>query len=96
MKKIIGSLGVVIIAVAMFFNTNVTNNSTEDTSLTSLIGLNSANAEEYGGITIGSTDCTCSGSTCQDANWISFRTNCGNVNGTSTDGACKIVHPNAC
>lgn len=94
MKKVIGILGVAVIAATMFFSANGVNSSASDSSLASLMNMNSANAE--GGITVGSTDCTCSGSTCQDANWISFRKNCGNVGGTSTDGACAIVHPNAC
>jgi hypothetical protein len=45
MKKIIGILGVAVIAVAMFFSTNNVNGSTVDSSLANLLTLNSANAE---------------------------------------------------
>jgi hypothetical protein len=97
MKKIVGVLGVAVIAATMFFSANGVTDSPADTNLASLLGMNSANAEwQDDGITVGSTDCTCSGSTCQDANWISFRKNCGNVSGTSTDGACAIAHAGGC
>ena len=45
MKKIIGILGIAVIAAAMFFSTNNVNGSSSDTSLASLMSLNSANAE---------------------------------------------------
>jgi hypothetical protein len=45
MKKIIGILGVAIIAVAMFFSANGVNTSSADTSLASLMTINAANAE---------------------------------------------------
>ena len=45
MKKIIGILGVVVIAVAMFFSTNAMNNSNGNFDLASLLALNTANAE---------------------------------------------------
>jgi hypothetical protein len=48
MKKTIGVLGVAVIAVTMFFSANVENGSTSDTSLASLLGMNSANAEDGG------------------------------------------------
>ena len=44
MKKIIGILGVAVIAATMFFSANA-NSAIEDVSLASLIGMNSANAE---------------------------------------------------
>jgi len=43
MKKILGVLGVAVIAVAMFFSANA--NTSSDLDLASLISLNSANAE---------------------------------------------------
>ena len=43
MKKIIGILGVAVIAATMFFSANVM--STNDTGLASVIALNTANAE---------------------------------------------------
>jgi len=49
MKKIIGIVGVAVIAAAMFFTTNKVNGSGLDTSLASLIGMNAANAESTGG-----------------------------------------------
>lgn len=45
MKKIIGILGVVMIAGVMFFSTNNLNGSDSDTSLARLITMNTANAE---------------------------------------------------
>lgn len=46
MKKIIGVLGITVIAMAMFFNTNVINSSNRDSNLVSLISMNTANAED--------------------------------------------------
>ncbi|MBA0883952.1 hypothetical protein [Flavobacterium undicola] len=45
MKKIIGVLGVAVIAVAMFFSANAVNSSVADLNLNSLINLNVAHAE---------------------------------------------------
>lgn len=45
MKKLIGILGIAVVASAMFLSTNAVNSSTEDTSISSLIALNTANAE---------------------------------------------------
>jgi hypothetical protein len=45
MKKIIGVLGVAVIAVAMFLTTNVVNKTSSDISLMSLVTINEANAE---------------------------------------------------
>ncbi|MRX70066.1 hypothetical protein SAMN06265349_10797 [Flavobacterium resistens] len=45
MKKIIGILGVTVIVATMFFNANNLNDSSSDSSLASLIALNTANAE---------------------------------------------------
>ena len=45
MKKIIGILGVAVIAMAMFFSTNNLNSSNEDLELASLIAIDTANAE---------------------------------------------------
>ncbi len=65
MKKVIGILGVAMIAAAMFFNTNLVNDSTKDISLSSLISLNNANATEGTGGSIPgvgtSTSTTCWG-----------------------------------
>jgi hypothetical protein len=47
MKKIIGVLGVAVIAATMFFNTNGVNSSSSDSSLAGLLAMNTANAE-YG------------------------------------------------
>lgn len=49
MKKIIGILGVAVIATTMFFSANNVNDSTKDISLSSLISLNNANATENSG-----------------------------------------------
>jgi hypothetical protein len=56
MKKIIGVLGVAVIAATMFFSANVENGSTSDASLASLLGMNSANAEWQDG---GGEKCKC-------------------------------------
>lgn len=48
MKKIIGILGVAMIAATIFFSTNWVSGSTADTNLASLIRVNSANAETDG------------------------------------------------
>ena len=45
MKKIIGILGVAMIAATMFFNANALSGSTTDTSLSSLMTLNKAHAD---------------------------------------------------
>ena len=45
MKKLTGILGVTVIAVAMFFNSNAMNNSNGDLDLASLLEVNTANAE---------------------------------------------------
>ena len=45
MKKIIGIIGVIAFAMAIFFNTNTTNTSTENVDLASLITIQDANAE---------------------------------------------------
>jgi hypothetical protein len=46
MKKIIGIIGVVVIAMTMFFNTNSVNgNTNEGVELASFFKLNTANAE---------------------------------------------------
>jgi hypothetical protein len=47
MKKVLGILGIAVIAAAMFFTTNNVNEST-DSSLSSFVGMNSANAEDGG------------------------------------------------
>jgi hypothetical protein len=46
MKKIIGILGIAVIAATMFFSANGDSHSTTNKNLASLIGMNSANAEE--------------------------------------------------
>ena len=43
MKKLIGALGIAVIAVAMFFSANT--NNIDDTNLASLLAINTANAE---------------------------------------------------
>jgi len=49
MKKILGILGVAVIAVAMFFNANNLTGFNNDINLTSLVNFNSANAEGTSG-----------------------------------------------
>lgn len=45
MKKIIGILGVAVIAAMMFFTANTVNGSNSNIDLTSLMEMNTANAE---------------------------------------------------
>ena len=45
MKKVIGILGVAVIAATMFFSANTMSGSTTDANLASLIAMNVANAE---------------------------------------------------
>ena len=49
MKKIIGILGIIVIAMAMSFNANAIKSSGTDLNLATLIGINNANAEECNG-----------------------------------------------
>jgi hypothetical protein len=49
MKKIIGSLGVVVIAAVMFFSANNLTESSSDISLAELITFNVENANSEGG-----------------------------------------------
>ena len=44
-KKIITSLGIAVMAMAMFFSTNTVNSSNGDFNLASLLEVNTANAE---------------------------------------------------
>lgn len=46
MKKLIGILGVAVIAATMFFSANSVSDNTTDASLASLITMNTANAED--------------------------------------------------
>jgi len=63
MKKLIGILGVAVIAVTMFANTNSANIN-KNTDLASLIAMNVANAEdEDGDLCSSEPDITC---------WVSY------------------------
>ncbi|GAA3560999.1 hypothetical protein [Snuella lapsa] len=44
-KKIITSLGIAVMVMSVFFNMNVTNSSSGDLDLASLLNINTANAE---------------------------------------------------
>lgn len=59
MKKILGILGVVMIAATMFFSSNVANTSNGNLNLAGLININTANAEDncpcYDTYTVGGT-----------------------------------------
>ena len=44
-KKLIKTLGIAVMAMAMFFSTNAVNSSNGDLDLASLLGVNTANAE---------------------------------------------------
>ncbi len=82
MKKIIGVLGVVAIAVALYFNVNSVNNNTD---LASLIAMNTASAES-GTATVPCVDVPQSGTLddarkCDGCTWDTFDRN---DNGTCT------------
>jgi hypothetical protein len=59
MKKIIGILGVAVIAATLFFSTDVVNSTNTDTTLGSLIVMNTANADETSHIWGTATGETC-------------------------------------
>ncbi|CAD0009622.1 hypothetical protein [Flavobacterium chungangense] len=62
MKKIIGVLAVFTFSVVMFSNTDTENQSNQDTSLSNLLQLNSANAEcTPSGSSSANAFCTASG-----------------------------------
>jgi hypothetical protein len=44
-----------------------------------------------GDINLGGQNCVCKGSSCSEANWISFREYCGMTSGSNTDSACSRV-----
>ncbi len=90
MKKTIGIiLGMTVMAMVMFFNTNSVNSTS--LNLENLASLSTANAEIP--INFGSKGCVCKGSTCQDQNWVSFRKYCGYQNGGQT---CADAHNGQC
>ena len=51
-----------------------------------------------GDIEIGTQNCVCKGSSCSEANWISFREACGSSAGWggNTDTACSAANNGAC
>jgi len=51
-----------------------------------------------GDIEIGTQNCVCKGGSCSEANWISFRTNCGNTSGWggNTNLACSRIDAGNC
>jgi len=94
MKKILGILGVAVIAMAIFFSTNNVNNINKgDLSILNLVGLQQAQAEEGDLTDPFFKGNVCNGDSCQDANWISFRTRCdpNNPSGKCVDGDWVIV-----
>lgn len=72
MKKLIGILGVAMIAMTMFFSTNVMTGSNGDLVLDNIIAMNEANAEDV------CIDCAWSSNVCA---WVEGY---GNVYGTVT------------
>lgn len=51
MKKLLGVLGIAVVAMTMFFNTNSLSNSTGDFDLTTLLTKNTAFAEQEACVT---------------------------------------------
>ncbi len=72
-KKVITSLGIAVMAMAMFFSTNVVNSSNGDLDLSNLLNLNTANAEE--GSWVGYCRCHNDG-VCYKGSMFSFRKKC--------------------
>ena len=64
MKKIIGIFSIAALAVTVFMNTNINNDS--NTDLVSLIAMNTANAESGGSVTCYSESRAKSGATYYD------------------------------
>lgn len=62
MKKLIGIVGIAVMAMAMFFSTNT--NHTDNVNLSSLIAINIANAESSGGAI-----CEPGGNSCSTSNY---------------------------
>ena len=54
MKKLIGMVGIAVMAMAMFFSTNAMDSSNSNLDLASIINMNTANAEEGGDCPYGS------------------------------------------
>lgn len=84
MKKIIGILGVAVIAATMFFSANAVNGSANDTSLAGLIAMNTANAE--GGTDVPGCDYT--GYSSDYCHWSGYAVQ--NCNTSTTDYDCTI------
>jgi hypothetical protein len=86
-KKIVyGSLFAIVFALSLVFKTEPDENLQQaELDLTFLVSW-------IGDIEIGSQNCVCKGSSCSEANWISFRENCGSTTGGSggnTNAACS-------
>ncbi|GAA3560957.1 hypothetical protein [Snuella lapsa] len=78
-KKIISTIGIAVMAMAMFFSINTVNSSNGDLDLVSLIGINTANAEEGASYTY----CRChSDGICYQGSLISFRKKCAVLDGS--------------
>lgn len=78
--------------MALFLSSNIVNNSKSNFDLDTLTSINTANAETP--IQIGGKNCVCKGSTCSDANWVSFRKYCGY--GEGSDLSCSLVDNGRC
>jgi hypothetical protein len=88
-KKIIyGSLLAVVFALSLVFKTKQDENPQQ-----ALFGIGVGIDVE-----IGTQNCVCKGSTCSEANWISFRKACGDSVGWggNTDWACSKADKGNC
>ena len=88
-KKIIyGSLLAVVFTLSLVFKTKQNENLQQaDIDITILLTW-------IGDIEIGTQNCVCKGSTCSEANWISFRKACGDSVGWggNTNTACSTQY----
>jgi hypothetical protein len=88
-KKIIyGSLFAVVFTLSLLFKPKHDENLQQaEIDITILLTW-------IGDIEIGTQNCVCKGSTCSEANWISFRERCGTTSGGqagNTNWACGQV-----
>lgn len=88
-KKIVyGSLLAIVSALSLVFKTKYDENLQQ-----ALFGIGVGIDIE-----IGTQNCVCKGSTCSEANWISFRKNCGDTYGMggNTTAACSYQQNGQC
>lgn len=90
-KVIFGSLLAVTMVMSLVFKTKNDSNLQQATLDPSIL------FSWVGDIEIGTQNCVCKGGSCSEANWISFRKNCGDTTGWgNTNFACTQVDNGQC